>query len=149
MHEDPIIEAVSDGEATPSPGRQKPARKKKSSSSAPVVRVEIYTDAATRHPGSGGPQVEAHAFATHEEESLEAAELAELASRLAVAQVELDERERRLTAAQAELDDRDRRLAVTHTEHGEHERRLAAESQRVCEELERPSSKEGSPLCSI
>lgn len=142
MHEDPIIEAVSDGEATPSPARKKPARNKKSGSSAPVVRVEIYTDAATRHPGSGGPQVEAHAFATHEEDSLEAAELAELASQLAAAQIELDERERRLTAAQAELDDRDRRLAVTHTEHDEHERRLAAESQRVCEERERLAAKE-------
>lgn len=141
MHEDPLIEAVSDGEATPSPARQKPARKKKSGSSAPVVRVEIYTDAATRHP-SGGPQVEARAFATHEEESLEAAEVAELASRLAAAQIELDERGLRLTAAQAELDNRDRLLAATHTEHDEHERRLAAESQRVCEELERLAAKE-------
>lgn len=141
MHEDPLIEAVSDGEATPSPARQKPARKKKSGSPAPVVRVEIYTDAATRHPGGGG-QVEAHAFATHEEESVEAAELAELAARVAAAQIELDERERRLTAAQTELDDRDRRLAATRTEHGEHERRLAAESQRVCEELERLAAKE-------
>jgi DNA repair exonuclease SbcCD ATPase subunit len=128
MHEDLLIEAVSDGEATPSPARQEPAPKKESGSPAPVVRVEIYTDAATRHPGSGGPQVEAHAFATLEEESVEAAELAELAARLAAAQIELDERERRLTAAQ--------------TEHGEHERRLAAESQRVCEELERLAAKE-------
>lgn len=118
MYEDPLIEAVSDGQATPSPARRKPARKRKSGSAAPVVRVEIYTDAATHRSGGrrngGGPKVEAHALAAHEEESLEAAELAELASRLATAQTEVDERERR----------------------------LAAESERVCAELERLAAKE-------
>lgn len=118
MHENPLIEAVPGGEATPSPARRKPARKRKTGSSAPVVRVEIYTDAATRRSGGrrngGGPKVEAHAFAAHEEESLEAAELAEIASSLAAAQIELDERERR----------------------------LAAESERVCAELERLAAKE-------
>jgi chromosome segregation ATPase len=138
MHEDPLIEAVPDGEATPSPARQKPARKRKS---APVVRVEIYTDAATRQAG-GEPQVEAQAFAADEEDSVEAAELVELTSRLAAAQIELDERERRLTAAQTELNDRGRRLAATDTEHEDRERRLAAENQRVCEELERLAARE-------
>jgi chromosome segregation ATPase len=139
MHEDPLIEAVPDGEATPSPSRQKPARKR---NSAPVVRVEIYTDAAARQAGNGEPQIEAHAFASNEEDPHEAAELAELRSRLATAQIDLDERERRLTAVQTELDDRDRRLAATHTEHDERERRLLAESQRVCEDLERLAAKE-------
>jgi chromosome segregation ATPase len=139
MHEDPLIEAVPDGEATPSPSRQKPARKRKS---APVVRVEIYTDAATRQAGNGEPQIEAHAFASDDEDSLEAAEATKLKSQLAAAQIDLDERERRLAAVQTELDDRDRRLAATHTEHDERERRLVAESQRVCEELERLAAKE-------
>src|SRR5829696_3634313 len=128
MHEDPLIEAVPDGEATPSPARRKPARKRKSGSSAPVVRVEIYTDAATRQAGNGKPQIEAHAYAADEEESVEAAQLVELTSQLAAAQIELDER--------------DRRLADTDTAHEERERRLAAENQLVCEELERLAARE-------
>ena len=142
MHEDPLIEAVPDGEATPSPARRKPARKRKSGSSAPVVRVEIYTDAATRQAGNGKPQIEAHAYAADEEESVEAAQLVELTSQLAAAQIDLDERERRLAAAQTELDERNRRLADTDTAHEERERRLAAENQQVCEELERLAARE-------
>ncbi|MGI8606259.1 MAG: hypothetical protein ACR2L0_03775, partial [Gaiellaceae bacterium] len=118
MDEDPLIDAVPDGQTTPSPERPKPARRRKSGSAAPVVRVEIYTDAATRRSGrrrnGRGPKVEAHAFAAHEDASLEAAELAELASQLAAAQIELDERERR----------------------------LATESQRVRQELERLAARE-------
>ena len=131
MHEDPFIQAVPDGEATPSPARRKPARKRRSGSAAPVVRVEIYTDAAARRSGrrSGrGPEVEAHAFAAHQEDSVESAELAELASRLAAAQIEIDERERLLTTAQTGFEER--------------ERRIAAESERVGEELERLAAKE-------
>src|SRR5829696_6379580 len=128
MHEDPLIEAVPDGEATPSPARRKPARKRKSGSSAPVVRVEIYTDAARRQAGNGKPQIEAHAYAADEEESVEAAQVVELTSQLAAAQIDLDERERR--------------LADTDNAHEERERRLAAENQRVCEELERLAARE-------
>jgi DNA repair exonuclease SbcCD ATPase subunit len=132
MHEDPIIEAVPDGQATPSPARPKPAPKRESGSANPVVRVEIYTDAASRHSGGQrngrGPRVEAHPFTDHQEESLEAAELAALASQLAATQIELDEREHRLVAAQTGLDER--------------ERRVTAEGQRVCEELERLAAKE-------
>jgi chromosome segregation ATPase len=132
MHENPFIEAVPDGEATPAPSRRKPARKRRSGSAAPVVRVEIYTDAPASRPGGRrngrGPKVEAHAFASHEEESLEAAELTELASRLGTAQIELDERERRLSVAQTEL--------------GEREHRVGADSKRVREELARLAARE-------
>jgi hypothetical protein len=128
MHEDPLIEAVPDGHPTPSPGKRKP-RRRNSGSGAPVVRVEIYTDAATRRSDgrrNGRAQnVEARAFTAKEESSPETAELAE---QLAARRTELDERERRLTTAQAALDER--------------ERRVAAESHRVSEQLERLAVKE-------